>query len=125
VVGLIWWFAKLTTFQRQSLWLALSSFIVLLLLLMVLSIAFDFGRCVYPSREHPYFTSGRLLSAAVVPFVLLCSYALNCALSWIPARWARMIVFAGIIGLIAVSQYVFDQSVFSSRYNFFHLNQAR
>ena len=124
VVGLIWWFAKLTTFQRQSLWLALSSFIVLLLLLMVLSIAFDFGRCVYPSREHPYFTSGRLLSAAIVPFVLLCSYALECVLSWIPARWPRMILFAGIIVLVAVSQCVLERPVFSSRYNFFHLNQA-
>jgi hypothetical protein len=123
-VGLVWWFAKLTRFQRQSLWLALSSFIILLLLLVVLSIAFDFGRCVYPSREHPYFTSGRLLSAAVVPFVLLCSYALRCALSWIPGRWLRTILFAGIIGLIAVPQCMLFRSVFSSRYNLFHLNRA-
>jgi len=123
-IGLIWWFAKLTRFQRQSLWLALSSFIVLLLLLVVLSIAFDFGHCVYPSREHPYFTSGRLLSAAVVPFVLLCSYALKCAVAWIPGRWPRMILFAGIIVLIAVSQCMLDRPAFSSRYNFFHLNQA-
>ena len=123
-VGLVWWFAKLTRFQRQSLWLALSSFIVLLSLLVVLSIAFDFGRCVYPSREHPYFTSGRLLSAAVVPFVLLCCYTLKCALSWISGRWLRMIVVAGIIGLIAVPQCMLFRPVFSSRYNFFHLNQA-
>jgi hypothetical protein len=123
-IGLIWWFAKLTRFQRQSLWLALSSFIVLLSLLVVLSIAFDFGRCVYPSREHPYFISGRLLSAAVVPFVLLCSYALTYAVSWIPGRWPRMILFAGIIVLIAVSQYKLDRPAFSSRYNFFHLDQA-
>jgi hypothetical protein len=122
--GLIWWFAKLTRFQRQSLWLALWSFIVLLLLLVVLSIAFDFGRCIYPSHEHPYFTSGRLLSASVVPFVLLFSYALKCVLLWIPARWPRMILFAGIIVLIAVSQCVLERPVFSSRYNFFHLNQT-
>jgi hypothetical protein len=123
-IGLIWWFAKLTPFQRQSLWLALASFIVLVLFLVVLSIAFDFGHCVYPSREHPYFTSGRLLSAAVVPFVLLCSYALKCAVSWIPGRWPRMILFAGIIVLIAVPQCMLDRPAFSSRYNFFHLNQA-
>jgi hypothetical protein len=123
-IGLIWWFAKLTRFQRQSLWLALSSFVVLLLLLVVLSIAFDFGRCVYPSREHPYFTSGRLLSVAVVPFVLLCSYALECALSWIPGRWPRTIVFAGIIVLITVSQWMLYRPAFSSRYNLFHLNQG-
>ncbi len=36
-IGLIWSFANLTRFQRQSLWLALSSFIVLLLVLVVLS----------------------------------------------------------------------------------------
>jgi len=123
-IGLVWWFAKLTRFQRQSLWLALLSFIILLLLLVVLSIAFDFGSCVYPSREHPYFTSGRLLSAAVVPFVLLCSYALKCAVSWIPVRWPRMVVFGGIIVLIVVSQCMLDRPAFSSRYNFFHLNQA-
>ena len=123
-IGLIWWFAKLTRFQRQSLWLALSGFIILLLLLVVLSIAFDFGHCVYPSREHPYFTSGRLLSAAVVPFVLLFSYALKCAVSWIPGRWPRMILFAGIIVLMAVSQCMLDRPAFSSRYNFFHLDQA-
>jgi hypothetical protein len=123
-IGLLWRFAKLTRFQRQSLWLALSSLIVLLSFLVVLSVAFDFGRCVYPSREHPYVTSGRLLSAAIVPFVLLCSCALKCALSWIPGRWPRMILFAGIIGLIAVPQYILDRAAFSSRYNFFHLNQA-
>jgi hypothetical protein len=122
--GLILWFAKLTRFQRQSLWLAWSSFIVLLLLLVVLSIAFDFGQCVYPSREHPYFISGRLLSAAVVPFVLLCSYALKYAVSRIPGRWPRMILFPGIIVLIAVSQCMLDRPAFSSRYNFFHLNQT-
>jgi hypothetical protein len=102
----------------------LSSFIVLILVLVVLSIAFDFGRCVYPSREHPYFTSGRLLSAAVIPFVLLWSYALNYALSWIPGRQPRVILLAGVIVLIAISQCVINRPVFSSRYNFFHLNQA-
>ena len=123
-IGLIWWFAKLSRFQRQSLWLALSSFIVLILVLVILSIAFDFGRCVYPSREHPYFTSGRLLSAAVIPFVLLWSYALNYALSWIPGRQPRMILLAGIIVLIAISQCVVNRPAFRSRYNLFHLNQA-
>jgi hypothetical protein len=120
-ISLIWWSAKLTRFQRQSLWLALSSFLVLLLLLLVLSIAFDFGRCVYPSREHPYFTSGRLLSAAVVPFVLLCSYALKCALSWIPGRWPGIVGFAAIVLFITISQCVVNSPAFGSRYNLFHL----
>jgi Predicted membrane protein (DUF2142) len=115
---------KLTPFQRQSLWLALSSFAVLVLFLAVLSIAFDFGLCVYPSRGHPYFTSGRLLSAAAVPFYLLYSYALGRALARIPVQWLRIIVLGGIVLFIAVSQSVLNCPAFSSRYNFFHLNQT-
>jgi hypothetical protein len=91
---------------------------------VILSVAFDFGRCVYPSREHPYFTAGRLLAVAVIPFVLLWSYALKCALSRIPGRWPRMILLAAIIVLVAVSQFMVNRPAFSSRYNFFHLTQA-
>jgi hypothetical protein len=120
-IGLICWSAKLRRFQRQSLWLALSSFIVLLLLLVVLSVAFDFGRCVYPSREHPYFTSGRLLSAAAVPFFLLCSYALDRAFAWIRAQWPRIIALGAIVLFLTVSQCVVNWPAFSSSYNFFHL----
>jgi len=123
-IVLIWSFANVTRFQRQSLWLALSSFIVLLLVLVVLSVAFDFGRCVYPSREHPYFTSGRLLSAAVIPFVLLWCFALKYALSWVPGLRPRMILLAGIVVLIAISQSLPNWPAFASRYNFFHLNQG-
>ena len=112
---------QLTVFQRQSLCLAAASFGVLVLFLAVLSIAFDFGLCPYPSREHPYFTSGRLLSAAAVPFFLLYSEALDCVLSRIPRQWPRTILFAGIVLFIVVSQSVVNWPVFSSDYNWFHL----
>jgi hypothetical protein len=123
-ISLIWRPSKLIPLQRQSLWLALSSFVVLVLLLAVLSIAFDFGLCVYPSSEHPYFTSGRLISAAAVPFFLLYSYALERVLSWIPVQWPRIILSGGIVLFITVSQCVLDWPAFSSRYNLFHLNQT-
>src|SRR5436305_1641886 len=84
VISLFLLRTKLNTFQRDSLWLAFSSFAVLVLFVVVLSVAFDFGLCVYPSREHPFFTSGRLLSAAAIPFFLLYCQALNWALSWSP-----------------------------------------
>jgi hypothetical protein len=112
---------KLTDFQRRALWLAFSSFAVLVLSVALLSVAFDFGLCVYPSREHPYFTSGRLLSAAAVPFFLLYSEALDCVLSRIPRQWPRTILFAGIVLFIVVSQSVVNWPVFSSDYNWFHL----
>jgi hypothetical protein len=57
-----------------SLWVAIFSFLSLVAFLALLSIAFNFGECVYFSRAHPYFTSGRLISAAAIPFFLLYVY---------------------------------------------------
>jgi hypothetical protein len=85
---------------------------------VILSIAFDFGPCVYPSREHPFFTSGRLLNGAAVPFFILCCTALEC---WIPRVRPRLFLFAGIVLFITISQSVANCPAFSSRYNFFHL----
>ena len=123
VVSLFPRLTKLNAFQRESLWLAFSSFAVLVLFVACLSIAFDFGLCVYPSPEHPFFTSGRLLSGAAVPFFLLYSQALDWLLSGIPRVWPRIILFGGIVLLIIVSQSIVNLPAFSSRYNFFHLNQ--
>jgi len=115
---------KLTDSQREALWLAFSSFAVLVFVVALLSMAFDFGLCVYPSREHPFFTSGRLLSGAAVPFFLLYSHALDCVLSRIPREWPKIILFGGLVLFILVSQGVLNWPAFSSPYNFFHLNQA-
>jgi hypothetical protein len=86
--------------------------------------AFDFGLCPYPSRDHPFFTSGRLLSAAAVPFFLLYSYALDRVFSWVPRMWLRGILFGGIVLLMVTSQLTVNWPALSSRYNFFHLSQA-
>jgi hypothetical protein len=115
---------KLTGFQREALWLAFSSFAVLVLFVALLSMAFDFGLCVYPSREHPFFTSGRLLSGAAVPFFLLYSQAMDCALFWTPRMWPRIILVGAMVLFITVSQSTVNWPAFCSRYNFFHLNQA-
>ena len=118
------WPRKPTDLQQKSVWLAFLSFAVLVLFVALLSIVFDFPPGVYPSREHPYFTSGRLLSAAAVPFLLFYSQALDCLFSRIPRMWMRIILFAGIALFIMVSQAVVNWPAFSSRYNFFHLNQT-
>src|SRR6266404_9064232 len=68
--------------QRLVLAVAFLSFLSIVAFLVVLSISFDFGQCPYPSREHPYFTSGRLLDAAAVPFFLLFAYAIDRFSGW-------------------------------------------
>ncbi len=47
---------------------------------------FDFGRCVNPSRERPYFFQGRLMAGAMIPFALLHVYGLQ------RLKWQRRLV---------------------------------
>src|SRR5436853_7522961 len=106
--------------QRFILWVALLSFLSIVALLVILSISFDFGRCPYPSREHPYFTSGRLLDAAAVPFFLLFVYAIDRFANWTKQQWLRWTLFGVAVLVVVVSQLAVNAPAFSSRYNFFH-----
>ena len=88
----------LSTFQRQALFIAALTFMAALAFLALLSIRFDFGECIYPSRAHPYFTSGRLMSGALIPFALLYVYGIGYLLRRV-GRVASIVVVAGIIHL--------------------------
>jgi hypothetical protein len=118
-------FTRLSAFQRKSLCLAGASFGALVLFVAILSIAFDFGLCPYPSREHPYFTSGRLLSAAAIPFFLLYAEAFDSALSRVPGGWTKTILFVSLVLFIVGSEAAVNRVAFSSRYNSFHLEDGQ
>jgi hypothetical protein len=75
VVGLLK-HGALSEFQQHAIGVAVLMFAGAVAFLALLSIQFDFGSCVNPSRAHPYFTSGRLLSGAVIPFALLYVYGI-------------------------------------------------
>jgi hypothetical protein len=106
--------------QQFILWVALLSFISIVAFLVVLSISFDFDDCPYPSREHPYFTSGRLLNAAAAPFFLLYVYAIDRFSSWTKREWPRWTLLGVTVLVVVVSQLQVNAPAFSSRYNFFH-----
>jgi hypothetical protein len=106
--------------RQPILWLALLSFLSILAFLVVLSMSFDFGKCPYPTREHPYFTSGRLLNAAAVPFFLLFVYVIDRVGEWIKQQWVRWGLLGATALLLLVSQLQTNAPAFSSRYNFFH-----
>jgi hypothetical protein len=124
-LGVISLFPKLTNAtepQRQALWFAFWSFAASVASLAVLSIAFDFGKCVYPSQVYPYFTSGRLLSGALIPFLLLYVRGLDWAISRSLRRdWPLFVVLAGAVALITISEIVVNLPVFFSEYNWFHI----
>jgi hypothetical protein len=107
--------------QREALWLSFWSFAASVAFLALISIAFDFGKCPYPSREHPFFTSGRLLSGALIPFLLLYVYGLDRVLCRMKSDWPRLLALAGIVLIMTVSEIILNRGAFSSQYNWFHL----
>jgi membrane protein YdbS with pleckstrin-like domain len=106
------------------LWLALLSFMSIVGFLVLLSVRFDFGSCPYPSRDHPYLTSGRLLNATAVPFFLLCALVMDRVGRWTKREWARWSLLGTTALVLLVSQLQVNAPAFSSRYNFFHRKGA-
>jgi hypothetical protein len=109
----------LSTFQRQAIGTAVLSFIVSVGFMALLSIQFDFGNCINPSRAHPYFTSGRLLSGALIPFALAYVYGISYLFRRINAA-----VSLAVLGLILTfgtsSEIIMNRVVFASEHNWFH-----
>ena len=113
-------FAGATGAQRQALWLALAAFGASAAFLAFLSVIYDFHDCANPSREHPYFTQGRLLLGALIPFLLLFVFGMNRALSRL-GNAAKFLALAGLILFMLVSEIAVDWPVFFSQYNWFHM----
>jgi hypothetical protein len=107
--------------QREALWFGFWSIIAAIAFLGFTSIIYDFHDCFYPSREHPYFTSGRLMLGALIPFLLLYLYGLDCALNRIKNDLAKTLALAGMIVLMLASEIATDWPVFFSDYNWFHM----
>jgi hypothetical protein len=112
--------AGLTTFQRQAIGIAALGFIASVGFLALLSIQFDFGSCINPSRAHPYFASGRLLSGALIPFALFYVYGI----AWLCRRInpaLPLLVLGAIVMFTVTSEITVNRVVFTSEHNLFHL----
>jgi uncharacterized membrane protein YhdT len=107
--------------QRQALWFGFSCLVAAVLFLGFLSIIYDFQDCFYPSRAHPYFTSGRLMLGALIPFLLLYLYGLDCALNRLKNNWVKPAVLIGMILFMLISEISINRMMFSNAYNWFHM----
>ena len=112
--------AVTTTSQSRALWFAFGSFAAALAFFGWLSVIYDFHDCFYPSREHPYFTSGRLLLGALIPFLLLFVFGLDRALNRF-SNQSKFFMLAGIILFMLVSEISIDWPVIFNAYNWFHM----
>jgi hypothetical protein len=88
--------------------------------LAFLSILYDFDGCWYPSRELPYFVSGRLIIGALLPFLLIYIDGLDNMFRWIGRR-AILLIIAVLASIITLSELWLTAGVFSSFYNWFYL----
>ncbi len=90
-----------------------------LFVLTYLSLRFDFGQCMFPRRDFPYFATGRLVAGAIVP--LLTLYA--CGLGALAGR--RTVPLAAGVGatvwMMVLAQQVFLRLALPSTFNWFHL----
>ena len=109
---------NLDEMQRRALWIALASFIATIVFLGFLSLQFDFGACINPSRERPYFFQGRLMSGAMIPFAMLYVYGLNRLLRAVPALVLAAV--GAIVIAITISEFFVNSVAFASAYNWFH-----
>jgi hypothetical protein len=107
--------------QVESLRFGFACLAATVVFLGFLSLVFDFHDCFYPSREHPYFTSGRLMLGALIPFMLLFVFGMDRALGRGQNRWLRPLALAAMILFMLVSEFAIDRAVFPDPYNWFHL----
>ena len=90
-------------------------------MLAVLSLIFDFGTFSYPSRELPFFTSGRLIGAALLPFMALLVYGLDALIARTALRGHGVLILTDLALMLVLVQLVLSIGAISSPYNWFHL----
>jgi hypothetical protein len=111
--------AGLSTFQQQAIGIAIVVFLAGVVFLALLSIQFDFGDSTGPTRGHPYFTAGRLLSGALIPFTLAYVYGIAFLLRRISAI-APLIAVGALVGFLVTSETIVNNVAFVSEHNWFH-----
>ncbi len=113
-----------TDLTRPALSFAFGGTIFAVLFLGFLSIIYDFHDCFYPSREHPYFTSGRLMLGALIPFILLCIYGLDRLLRWLKLPNLCPLALGAMIVFMLGTEIMNDWPVFGSEYNWYQLKNV-
>jgi hypothetical protein len=107
--------------ERTTEILSVVSPMLSVLLLAALSMAFDFGSSAYPSKASPYFTSGRLLSGSLVPFLIVYIAGLELLLPSRARTFWTWTILATAAAIQVGSEVMLTAEVFRSPFNAFHL----
>jgi hypothetical protein len=85
------------------------------------SIRYEYGDCLYPSRDRPYLRSGRLMLGGLLPLALLYVEGLRVVTRRLAPIVPPLALLAGLLGVISASELLLTLPVFSSPYNWFHM----
>jgi hypothetical protein len=107
-------------YQRAALWFGFLCVAAAFAFFALLSMKFDFQDCFYPSREHPFFVSGRLMLGMLVPFLLLFAAGLDRLMIHFGYATKFFLLFV-LLGFLLASEITIDWPVFANDYNWFHL----
>jgi len=86
----------------------------------LLSVKYDFQDCFYPSREHPFFVSGRLMLGMLVPFLVLFACGLDRLMKNFQNGTKFFVLFA-LLAFMLASEITIDWNIFPNAYNWFHM----
>jgi len=92
-------------------------------MLVALSMAFQFNVIFGPSRGFPYFTSGRLVAGILLPFALLYVLGIETLCRFLPSRLVAPAAWGGLLAVVAVialAEFAIHAPVFASPANWFH-----
>jgi hypothetical protein len=89
--------------------------------LAALSLAWDFGDFFFPSREHPFFTQGRLIAGQLLPLMILYVEGIAFLLRRFAGATGTIIAVVLIAVAMLVSEAAARAPVFSSAWNWFHV----
>ena len=95
---------------------------VSILFLGAISLPFDFHECVYPSRQNPYFLSGRIICGTLLPFAVIYAGGFEFLARPLRRYVHPVIPFAVICVFITGSEILLRADVFHSAFNFFSLS---
>ena len=107
--------------SRSALLFCFLPFALSVAMLAFCSITVDFGTCFFPSRRWPFFSVGRLILGALVPFLIMYLSGLEWLLNWLGWSFLRLPLLMGLAGLMAIVEVAYSLDVFASQYNWFHL----
>ena len=90
-------------------------------ILVLISVSFDFGTSIYPSRRLPFLPSGRLTHGVAGPVSDPVSGGLEVLLRWLRLSFLRLPLLIIIVDLMVLAEISYSMQVFASQYNWFHL----